>query len=90
MAENRKPTPMEKINICMNMLDNLVEAKGRAKCGYIYAINDFLEQLRNDFITQEQTIINLKKSVEDQNEEPEDGGVIDIDLDAPEGADSNG
>ena len=39
-------SPLDKITTCQNMLDKLVDAQGRVKCGYIYIINEILEALK--------------------------------------------
>ena len=46
MPENL--TPFQKCDTIDNLLDKLVDAKGRAKCGYIYIIGEFVDQLRDD------------------------------------------
>lgn len=51
-------TTMEKLDMCGDFLDKLSEAKGRAKCGYIYIMNEFLESIRKDFKTMEESIQN--------------------------------
>lgn len=56
-------SPIEKINTCQSMLDNLVEAQGRAKCGYIYIINEILETLKVQVSLMEDDL----KSITNQN-----------------------
>jgi hypothetical protein len=51
-------TTMEKLDMCGDFLDKLSEAKGRAKCGYIYIMNEFLESIRKDFKALEENIQN--------------------------------
>ena len=46
-------TPIEKINACQNMLDKLTDAQGRTKCGYIYIINEILEELKKQITNNE-------------------------------------
>ena len=46
-------TPIEKIVACQNILDKLADAQGRAKCGYIYIINELLEELKKQITDNE-------------------------------------
>lgn len=55
--------PVDKINACQTMLDNLAEAQGRAKCGYIYIINEILEILKVEVSAMESDL----KSITNQN-----------------------
>lgn len=45
-------SPEDKIATCQNLLDKLTDAHGRAKCGYIYIINEILEALKEDIANQ--------------------------------------
>lgn len=45
-------SPIDKISTCQNLLDKLTDANGRAKCGYIYIINELLEALKGDLTNQ--------------------------------------
>ena len=45
-------SPEDKIATCQNLLDKLTDAHGRAKCGYIYIINEILEALKEDITNQ--------------------------------------
>ena len=47
---------LDKITMSQNMLDKLTDAQGRAKCGYIYIINEFLTELRNDVLVMQERI----------------------------------
>ena len=49
-------SPVEKISTCQNMLDKLTDAQGRAKCGYIYIINEILEALKTQVIEMEDNL----------------------------------
>lgn len=59
MSQNN-PTPLEKIDICGSMLDKLVDAQGRAKCGYIYIINEFLDDIKKYILVLEEQIKDCK------------------------------
>ena len=56
-------SPVDKITTCQNMLDSLVEAQGRAKCGYIYIINEILEALKVQVSLMEEDL----KGIANQN-----------------------
>lgn len=56
MPDNQ--TTMEKLDMCGEFLDKLSEAKGRAKCAYIYILNEYLESIRKDFKALEESIQN--------------------------------
>ena len=47
--------PINQIEACQNMLDKLADAQGRAKCGYIYIINELLEDLKGQITMMEDT-----------------------------------
>ena len=60
---------LDKIDVIRNCLDKLADAQGRAKCGYIYIIDDVLNKIRDD-------VLILQEQVKDKNppktdEEPE-------------------
>ena len=57
-------TPLEKVDACCNFLDKLADAQGRAKCGYIYIISEFLNDIRSH-------ILILEEQVNDINQEKE-------------------
>lgn len=46
-------TTLQKLDACASFLDQLVDAKGRAKCGYIYILSDVLERIRQDVIAMQ-------------------------------------
>lgn len=46
-------TTLQKLDACASFLDQLVDAKGRAKCGYIYILSDVLERVRQDVIAMQ-------------------------------------
>ena len=56
-------SPVEKISTCQNMLDKLTDAQGRAKCGYIYIINEILEELKGQVVMMEEDL----KKITNQN-----------------------
>ena len=65
---------IDKINMIRSLLDKLVDAHGRAKCGYIYIIDDFLEKIASDVLIMEEQIKDLTKAQEIKMEgEIEDG-----------------
>lgn len=53
---NEEMNTLDKINTARNLLDKLVDAQGRAKCGYIYIIDDFLEKVMNDVLVMEEKL----------------------------------
>lgn len=59
---NENMSLLEKIETTMGLLDKLAESHGRAKCGYIYIINEFLEKIRSDVLILEEQIQDLKKN----------------------------
>lgn len=58
--DNRELTPLEKIDTCGTLLDKLVDAQGRAKCGYIYIINEFLNDIKNHVLILEEQVRDAK------------------------------
>lgn len=72
MPENS--STVDKINTARSLLDRLVDAQGRAKCGYIYIIDDFLEKAAKDVLIMEEQLKDLTKAQEIKMEgEIEDG-----------------
>lgn len=59
MAEQNM-TALQKIDAINAVLDKLVDAHGRAKAGYIWAITDIVENLRTDVIVMEDRIKDLQ------------------------------
>lgn len=55
---------VDKIMTCQNMLDKLADAQGRAKCGYIYVINEILDALRIQVSMMEEDL----KGITNQND----------------------
>lgn len=53
---------LEKIDVMGNVLDKLADAQGRIKCGYIYVLDDFLTNLRNDFLIMEAKLKDLENN----------------------------
>lgn len=51
-----KMTTLERIETCRGMLDRLVDAQGRAKCGFIYAIDEFLNSIQSDVLIMEEQL----------------------------------
>jgi hypothetical protein len=58
MMENQQqnPTPLEKLDLCENLLDKLVDAQGRAKCGYIYIISEWLNDIKQHVLILEEQV----------------------------------
>lgn len=54
-------TSLEKMDAIGNLLDKLTDAQGRAKCGFIYIINEFVNDIRNDYLIMEQQLNDKKK-----------------------------
>ncbi len=71
MSENMPV--LEKLDVVCNLLDKLADAQGRAKCGYIYIIDDFINKIRSDVLIMEEQlkdkIKDTDKSVEVTTEE---------------------
>ena len=66
MSENMPV--LEKLDVVCNLLDKLADAQGRAKCGYIYIIDDFINKIRSDVLIMEE---QLKDKTEDTDENVE-------------------
>lgn len=66
MSENM--SVLEKLDVVCNLLDKLADAQGRAKCGYIYIIDDFINKIRSDVLIMEE---QLKDKTEDTDENVE-------------------
>jgi len=52
----KEMSSLERIDIIRGILDNLVDAKGRAKCGYITVIDDFINKIQDDLLVKEAQI----------------------------------
>lgn len=63
-----KLTSIQKLDTIGNLLDKLTDAQGRAKCGYIYIINEFINELRNEVLVMEEKLKDLEPK---ENEEVE-------------------
>lgn len=55
-------SPIEKISTAQNLLDGLADAQGRAKCGYIYIINEFLNELYKDVLVMQERLKTYEKT----------------------------
>lgn len=62
--DQKEMTPLEKIDACGTLLDKLTDAQGRAKCGYIYIINEFLNDIKNHVLILEEQVKDLEPKVE--------------------------
>lgn len=58
MPENL--TTMQKIETVKNLLDKLADAHGRAKCAYIYVIDEFINGIQNDVAALEKKVNGTK------------------------------
>ena len=58
------PTPLEKIDMCGTFLDKLTDAQGRAKCGYIYIINEFLNDIKQHVLVLEEQVKDIQNGGE--------------------------
>jgi hypothetical protein len=63
-----KLSTLERITTLENIVDQLVEAKGREKCGLICVAGDLLKLLRND-------VLILEEKVKDKNPPASETGV---------------
>lgn len=61
---NEDPTVLKKIDICLDCLDKLVDARGRAKCGYIYVIGEYLNNIRDHILIVEEKLKDMIKEKE--------------------------
>lgn len=55
---------LQRIEIIRSLLDNLVEARGREKAGYISVIDDFLNHIQEDIMIKEEMIKNYQKQTD--------------------------
>ena len=62
--DQKEMTPLEKIDACGTLLDKLTDAQGRAKCGYIYIINEFLNDIKNHVLILEEQVKDREPKVE--------------------------
>lgn len=60
--DQKEMTPLEKIDACGVLLDKLSDAQGRAKCGYIYIMNEFLDDIKNH-------VLIIEEQLKDKNNE---------------------
>ena len=58
MPENM--STLEKIDTVETMLDKLTDAQGRAKCGYIYIINEFVTSIKEDVLVLEAKVKDIE------------------------------
>lgn len=63
MPENM--TTLQKIDLVCNLLDKLADAQGRAKCGYIYVIDDVINKIREDVLVMEGQLKDKANSEEE-------------------------
>lgn len=60
MLENL--STLEKINMADNVLDQLIDAKGRNKCANICVLGELLNLLKNDVLILEEKVKDKEKS----------------------------
>ena len=65
-----KLTSIQKLDTIGNLLDKLTDAQGRAKCGYIYIINEFVNELRNELLVMEEKLKDLENKEDEESETP--------------------
>lgn len=65
-----KLTSIQKLDTIGNLLDKLTDAQGRAKCGYIYIINEFVNELRNEVLVMEEKLKDLETKEDEEAETP--------------------
>lgn len=53
---------IDRIDIMRNILDNLVNADGRTKCGYIMVLDEYLNKIREDLLIKEEQIRDLNSN----------------------------
>ena len=63
-----KLTSIQKLDTIGNLLDKLTDAQGRAKCGYIYIINEFVNELRNEVLVMEEKLKDLEHKEDEEAE----------------------
>lgn len=69
---SEKLSTLERIDIIRKLLDNLVEARGREKAGYISVIDDFLNHIQDDVLIKEEMIKDLQKQYDGTHSEVTD------------------
>ena len=70
--QRQNPTPLEKLDLCGNLLDKLADAQGRAKCGYIYIINEWLNDIKQYVLILEEQV----KDIQNGGEIPENSETV--------------
>lgn len=68
---NESLSTIERIDMCGQFLDKLTDASGRAKCGYIYIMNEFLDAIRKDVLVMNEQLKDLQ---DNQNGTETQGG----------------
>lgn len=56
--------PLDKIGAIYNVLDKLVEAQGRMKCGYIWTLTTLADGLRNDVLIMSEQLKEFQNGIE--------------------------
>jgi len=64
MPTTQQLKPLEKIDAINGALDKLSDAQGRAKCGYVWAIANLMEELRSDVLIMEEQIKDIQNGTE--------------------------
>ena len=68
---NEDMNSLQRIDVCNKMLDNLVEAQGRAKAGFIMIIDDMLQKIRDDILIKEEQLRDLQKNQNGETMSPD-------------------
>ena len=59
---NENMSSLERIDVCYQMLDHIVEAQGRAKAGYVMIIDDMLQKIQEDILIKEEQLKDLQSN----------------------------
>lgn len=70
---NENLNPMEILTAMENVLDKLADAQGRARCGYIWILSEFVNNLREQLtpMTQAQAETSTESVAEPSEEKAE-------------------
>lgn len=71
---NDNISTLERIDMCGQFLDKLTDANGRAKCGYIYILNEFLDAIRKDVLVITEQLKDLQNNQNGTETQGGEGG----------------
>lgn len=71
---NDNISTLERIDMCGQFLDKLTDANGRAKCGYIYILNEFLDAIRKDVLVMTEQLKDLQNNQNGTETQGGEGG----------------